>query len=64
MSWKQLTDSTRLTSRLALVDRESDPLTFGRTDLLQRTDTIYLVLERLKQIMALLLYGSIGRTYL
>jgi len=76
MGRKRLTDSTGtgrqgegeteargLTSRLALVSRVSDPPTSGGTDLLQRgTDTIYLVLERLKQIMALLPHRSILRT--
>lgn len=62
MDRKRLTYSTDLTSWLALVGRESDPPTSGGTDLLQHIDTIYLVLERLKQIMALLL--SIDRSNL
>lgn len=54
-----------LTFRLAIGwPREWPSLTSGGTDLLQHTNTIYLVLERLKQIMALLFYESIDRTCL
>lgn len=42
----------------------SDPATSDRTVLLQRGETVYLVLERLKQIMVLLFHGSIDRSRL